>query len=174
MVDSKKSILAWSFYDWANSAFATTVMAGFFPVFFKEYWSTTDNVTLSTWYLGLANSTASILIAALSPFLGAIADQGTAKKKLLILFAFIGIISTGALWIVQQGSWQVAILFYVIASVGFMGGNIFYDSEDTYNSSVLLNRDGIQGFYHKRQLVPLAEHFPFSENFDFLKNINIG
>ena len=128
MVDSKKSILAWSFYDWANSAFATTVMAGFFPVFFKEYWSTTDNVTLSTWYLGLANSTASILIAALSPFLGAIADQGTAKKKLLILFAFIGIISTGALWIVQQGSWQVAILFYVIASVGFMGGNIFYDS----------------------------------------------
>jgi len=128
MVDSKKSILAWSFYDWANSAFATTVMAGFFPVFFKEYWSTTDNVTLSTWYLGLANSTASILIAALSPFLGAIADQGTAKKKLLILFAFIGIISTGALWIVQQGSWQVAILFYVVASVGFMGGNIFYDS----------------------------------------------
>ena len=128
MVDSKKSILAWSFYDWDNSAFATTVMAGFFPVFFKEYWSTTDNVTLSTWYLGLANSTASILIAALSPFLGAIADQGTAKKKLLILFAFIGIISTVGLWIVQQGSWQVAILFYVIASVGFMGGNIFYDS----------------------------------------------
>ena len=79
MIDSKKSILAWSFYDWANSAFATTVMAGFFPVFFKEYWATTDNVTLSTWYLGLANSTASILIAALSPFLGAIADQGTAK-----------------------------------------------------------------------------------------------
>ena len=79
MIDSKKSILAWSFYDWANSAFASTVMAGFFPVFFKEYWATTDNVTLSTWYLGLANSTASILIAALSPFLGAIADQGTAK-----------------------------------------------------------------------------------------------
>tara|TARA_Y100000994_G_scaffold211476_1_gene185820 strand:+ start:4893 stop:6389 length:1497 start_codon:yes stop_codon:yes gene_type:complete len=53
-------------------------------------------------------------------------------------------------------------------------GNIFYDAEDTYNSSVLLNKNGIQGFYHKRQLVPLAEHFPFSENFDFLKNINIG
>ena len=128
MIDSKKSILAWSFYDWANSAFATTVMAGFIPVFFKEYWSTTDNVTLSTWYLGLANSTASILIAALAPFLGAIADQGTAKKKLLIMFAFIGIISTGALWIVQEGNWEIAILFYVIASVGFMGGNIFYDS----------------------------------------------
>ena len=128
MIDSRKSIWAWSFYDWANSAFATTVMAGFFPVFFKEYWSNTDSVTLSTWYLRLANSIASILVAALAPFLGAIADRGTAKKKFLILFAFLGIIGTGSLWIVQQGEWQMAVLFYIISSVGFMGGNIFYDS----------------------------------------------
>ena len=128
MINSQKSILAWSLYDWANSAFATTVMAGFFPVFFKEYWSTTDNVTLSTWYLGLGNSIASILVAALAPFLGAIADRGTAKKKLLIFFAFLGIIATGGLWIVNQGHWQMAILFYIIASIGFMSGNIFYDA----------------------------------------------
>ena len=128
MINSKKSILAWSLYDWANSAFATTVMAGFFPVFFKEYWSTTDSVTLSTWYLGLSNSIASILVAVLAPFIGAIADRGTAKKKLLIFFAFLGIIATGGLWIVNQGHWQIAILFYIIASIGFMAGNIFYDS----------------------------------------------
>ena len=128
MINSKKSILAWSLYDWANSAFATTVMAGFFPVFFKEYWSTTDSVTLSTWYLGLGNSIASILVAALAPFIGAIADRGTAKKKLLIFFAFLGIIATGGLWIVNQGHWQMAILFYIIASIGFMSGNIFYDA----------------------------------------------
>ena len=128
MINSKKSIIAWSLYDWANSAFATTVMAGFFPVFFKEYWSTTDNVTLSTWYLGLGNSIASILVAALAPFIGAIADRGTAKKKLLIFFAFLGIIATGGLWIVNQGHWQMAILFYIIASIGFMSGNIFYDA----------------------------------------------
>ena len=128
MINSNKSILAWSLYDWANSAFATTVMAGFFPVFFKEYWSTTDSVTLSTWYLGLGNSIASIIVAALAPFIGAIADRGTAKKKLLIFFAFLGIIATGGLWIVNQGHWQIAILFYIIASIGFMAGNIFYDS----------------------------------------------
>ncbi|MEA1881736.1 MAG: MFS transporter [Candidatus Marinimicrobia bacterium] len=128
MIDSRKSIWAWSFYDWANSAFATTVMAGFFPVFFKEYWSNTDSVTLSTWYLGLANSIASIIVAALAPFLGAIGDRGTAKKKFLILFAFLGVIGTGALWMVGQGQWQMAVLFYIIASVGFLGGNIFYDS----------------------------------------------
>lgn len=128
MTDSNKSIWAWSFYDWANSAFATTVMAGFFPVFFKEYWSNTDSVTLSTWYLGIANSIASIIVAALAPFLGAVADKGTAKKKFLILFAFLGVIGTGALWMVARGHWQMAVSFYVIASVGFLGGNIFYDS----------------------------------------------
>ena len=58
-------------------------MAGFFPLFFEKYWSTTESVTLSTLYLGLANSIASIIVAALAPFLGAIADRGTAKKKFL-------------------------------------------------------------------------------------------
>ena len=128
MIDSKKSIWSWALYDWANSAFATTVMAGFFPVFFKEYWSNTDSVTLSTWYLGLANSIASIVVAAIAPFIGAIADRATAKKKFLILFAFLGIISTGALWIVKQGEWEMAVLFYVFGSIGFSAGNIFYDS----------------------------------------------
>ena len=98
-------------------------MAGFFPVFFKEYWSNTDSVTLSTWYLGLANSIASIVVAAIAPFIGAIADRGTAKKKFLILFAFLGIISTGALWIVKQGEWEMAVLFYVFGSIGFAAGN---------------------------------------------------
>ena len=46
----------WAMYDWANSAFATTVMAGFFPVFFKQYWNAGVPVTESTFRLGLANS----------------------------------------------------------------------------------------------------------------------
>ena len=53
-------------------------------------------------------------------------------------------------------------------------GNVIQNDLDFYNSSVLLNRNGINGIYNKRQLVPIAEHFPFSENFDFLKNINLG
>ena len=127
-LDQRKSIWSWALYDWANSAFATTVMAGFFPLFFKEYWADPGNPNESTFYLGMANSIASIIIAALAPFLGAIADRGTAKKKLLFLFAFLGIIMTGGLWIVAQGHWQMAALFYVLAAMGFAGGNIFYDS----------------------------------------------
>ncbi len=128
MLDNKKSIRSWAFYDWANSAFATTVMSGFFPLFFKKYWSGAENTAESTYYLGLANSVASIIVAALAPFLGAIADRGTAKKKFLLTFAFLGIIMTGGLWMVQQGQWQMAIIFYILATVGFSGGNIFYDS----------------------------------------------
>jgi len=115
-------------YDWANSAFATTVMAGFFPVFFKSYWANQANVEESTFYLGLANSFSGIIVAALAPFLGAIADRGSAKKKLLFTFAFLGIVMTGGLWFVQQGFWQMAVLLYILATVGFSGGNIFYDS----------------------------------------------
>ena len=115
-------------YDWANSAFATTVMAGFFPLFFKAYWADPDYPLESTFYLGMANSIASIIVALFAPFLGAIADQGTAKKKFLFTFAYLGIVMTGGLWIVDKGYWQMAVLFYVLAALGFSGSNIFYDS----------------------------------------------
>jgi MFS transporter, UMF1 family len=124
----RKSVISWALYDWADSAFATTVMAGFFPVFFKEYWSDPRASGESTFYLGLANSVASVIVAALSPVLGAIADRGSSRKKFLMLFTFLGVVMTGSLWMVGQGQWQMAVLFYVCASVGFSGGNIFYDS----------------------------------------------
>lgn len=128
MVDEKRSIWGWALYDWANSAFTTTVMAGFFPLFFKFYWANPDNPTESTFYLGMANSLGAIIVAALAPFLGAIADRATAKKKFLFTFAFLGILMTGGLWFVAQGHWQMAILLYVLGTVGFSGANIFYDS----------------------------------------------
>ena len=125
---NRKKVWSWVFYDWANSAFSTTVMAGFFPIFFEKYWSNPDDVIQSTYQLGWANSLASIFIAAISPFLGAVADRGSAKKKFLFFFAYLGILMTGGLWMVGQGEWQMAIVFYVVASIGFLGGNIFYDS----------------------------------------------
>lgn len=66
----RKAIFGWSMYDWANSAFATTVMAGFFPVFFKQYWSVGADATLSTARLGLANSIAGVLVAMAAPSSG--------------------------------------------------------------------------------------------------------
>ena len=125
---NRKKVISWAFYDWANSAYSTTVMAGFFPIFFEKFYSNPDDVIQSTYQLGLANSISSIFIALVSPFLGAIADRGSAKKKLLITFAFLGVLMTASLWFVEQGEWQLAVFFYVIATIGFMAGNIFYDS----------------------------------------------
>ncbi|MFA6618245.1 MAG: MFS transporter [Candidatus Neomarinimicrobiota bacterium] len=128
MLDQKRSIWSWAMYDWANSAFATTVMAGFFPIFFGVYWSAGVSGIDTTARLGFANSIASLVVALIAPFLGAIADKSSSKKKFLFTFAFIGIIMTGGLFMVHQGQWQVAAFMYIIATIGFSGGNIFYDS----------------------------------------------
>ena len=127
-LDEKKAIFGWGMYDWANSAFATTVMAGFFPIFFKQFWCTGADVTLSTARLGLANSIAGIMVAVAAPFLGAISDRGGTKKRFLIFFAYMGVVMTSALYMVSKGNWPLAIFLYVMANIGFSGGNIFYDS----------------------------------------------
>ncbi len=126
--DNKKTIFGWGMYDWANSAFATTIIAGFFPVFFKEFWSTGVDTTVSTARLGVANSIAGIIVALLAPLLGAIADKGTSKKKFLLFFAYMGVVMTSSLYMVSKGNWPLAIMLYVFASIGFSGGNIFYDA----------------------------------------------
>ncbi|RPH50294.1 MAG: MFS transporter [Desulfobacteraceae bacterium] len=128
MQKNRKAVIGWALYDFANSAFATTVMAGFFPVFFKQYWSFGADVNLSTARLGLGNSIASMIIALMAPLLGAIADKGSIKKKFLIFFAYMGAIMTASLYLVQKGDWILAVFIYSFAIIGFAGANIFYDS----------------------------------------------
>jgi len=123
-----KVVWGWVMYDWANSAFATTVMAGFFPIFFKQYWSYGADVNLSTAQLGFGNSLASLFVALMAPVLGAIADKGSVKKKLLLLFAYLGVLMTAGLFLVQKGQWGLAIFIYVMGVIGFSGANVFYDS----------------------------------------------
>jgi len=127
-LDRPRTVWSWAVYDWANSAFACTVMAGFFPLFFKAYWADPNDPVTSTFWLGVANSSASIIIAMLAPVLGAIADRGSMRKGFLLCFAFLGVVMSGGLWLVGQGQWQLAVFFYVAATIGFMGGNTFYDS----------------------------------------------
>ena len=123
-----RQVISWALYDWANSAFATTVLAGFFPLFFKKYWSAGSDVTVSTFQLGVANATASLLVAVLAPVLGAIADRSGARKRYLILFAGMGVVMTGSLALVAEGQWPVAVIIYLFGLVGFSGANVFYDA----------------------------------------------
>lgn len=116
------------FYDWANSAFATVVIAGFFPVFFREFWSRGQASADITFHLGLANSAASLAIVVAAPLLGAVADSGGLKKRLLLGFATLGVAMTAALYSLQVGQWQPAATLYALSAIGFMGANVFYDS----------------------------------------------
>ena len=124
----RKQLWAWALYDWGNSAFATTVMAGFFPFFFKQYWSLGADPAQSTLRLGAANSIASIIVAACAPVLGAIADRGSAKKRLLIVFTALGALMSGSLCFIPDGGWLTAAVAYAAATVGFAGSMVFYDS----------------------------------------------
>ena len=121
-------MLAWAFYDWANSAFATTVMAGFFPVFFKQYWNAGVVATESTFRLGVTSGLASLLVALLAPVLGAIADRSNSRVRLLMLVTVLGAAATAALALVGQGHWLAAAALYFAASLGFWGGIVFNDS----------------------------------------------
>jgi UMF1 family MFS transporter len=124
----RRAIWGWAIYDWANSAFATTVMAGFFPLFFKQYWSQGVEAPLSTARLGFGNAAASLAVALLAPLLGAIADRGGLRKRFLLLFAALGVLGTALLHGVGAGAWQAALALYALAILGFSGANVFYDA----------------------------------------------
>lgn len=124
----QKKKWAWALYDAGNSAFATVVIAGFFPVFFKTFWSSGSDVTVSTARLGLTNAVAGLVIALLAPVMGAIADSGQTKKRFLSFFTGLGIVGSASLIFVSQGNWQYAAALYAVGVIGFSGANIFYDA----------------------------------------------
>jgi len=127
MKGHRRAIIAWSMYDWANSVYITTVATAFFPFFFKKFWCY-DDTTLSTERLGIGNTAAGIAIAVLSLFLGALADTGRDKKKLLGILMLFGVVSTCLLDVISRGEWMFALVVFSVANVGFSISCLFYDS----------------------------------------------
>ncbi len=123
-----RAVASWAMYDWANSAFSTTVMAGFVPVLFKHYWNAGVDASTSSFRLGLTNSIASLVVALIAPALGAIADAGGTRKRFLVASAGIGILATTWLFFVGQGDWASAAVIYAAGVVGFSASMIFYDA----------------------------------------------
>ena len=123
-----KKIFSWAIYDWANSAFFTTVVAGFFPVFFKKFWSGEGDAVLSTERLGWVLAISGFLLAVLSPTLGVVSDKRRSKKKLLFSTMILGVICTGGLYWVKQGDWAMASLLYGTALFMCSASATFYDS----------------------------------------------
>jgi len=125
----KKIINAWCMYDWANSAFATTIMAAVLPTYYGAVAGAgLQPANMATVYWGYTSSIALLIGAVLAPTLGAVADYLGAKKRFLAIFALLGIFFTSLLVLVGRGDWLLASILYVLGELGFSGSIVFYDS----------------------------------------------
>jgi UMF1 family MFS transporter len=121
----KSVIRAWTMYDWANSAFATTIMGAIMPVYFATYIAAGQSVPI--W--GAAVAIGSLIAALLGPILGGIADFKASKKLFLGIFAGIGILCTAVLFFVMgPEQLTLSIILYIVGAIGFAGSLVFYDS----------------------------------------------
>lgn len=124
----RRPIYAWAIYDWANSAFATVVLAGFFPILFRDYFSAGREDADITLALGIANSVGAAIIILLAPFVGALSDAYGRRKLPLAFCVITGALATAALAYLDEGAWRLAAMVYVVATVAFSLGNVFYDA----------------------------------------------
>ena len=125
----KRRIWAWTMYDWANSAFATTILAAVLPIYFSQVaGATLPSATVATTYWSTGLSLSLVIIAVLSPILGTVSDVMRGKKRFLAIFAGLGIITTALLVLVGTGDWVLASIFGILGRIGFSGANTFYDA----------------------------------------------
>ncbi len=125
----KRRISAWTLYDWANSAFATTILAAVLPIYYSQVaGATLASPTIATAYWSRGLSISILIVAIISPVLGTISDIMRGKKRFLAVFVGIGILSTGLLVLVETGDWMLASILFVLGRVGFSGANVFYDA----------------------------------------------
>lgn len=123
-----KIINAWCMYDWANSAFATTIMAAMFPPFYRSMVTAAGRGEDATAYWGYTTSVALLLIAILAPVLGAISDYTGGKKRYVTFFAVLGIVGTGLFAFLGDDTYILGTILFIVGNMGFAGANIFYES----------------------------------------------
>ncbi len=125
---TKQAIWGWSLYDWANSAFATTVLAAFFPLFFRSVYCVGAPSVVVTSRLAWANSASVLVIVVLAPILGTLADASARRKWALALGMLLGSAATAYLALVGRGDWFTAAVVFALANIGFLLSNVFYDA----------------------------------------------
>ena len=123
-----KKIISWALYDWANSAFALSVLAVLFPLFLGSYWSAGSTGSQVTARLAWVTAGSSAIVAILAPVFGTIADAGGYRKQFLLVLALLGATMTAMLGLVGEGNWPWALGLYLVASFGFYSSTVFYDS----------------------------------------------
>ena len=115
-------------YDLANSAFQTTIIAAVFPIYYNRVVAADLPPADATSRFAWATTIAILIVAVVAPLLGAIADFAAMKKKLLAVFVAIGASATVAMFWIERGDWQFALVLFVIGNVGVAGSIVFYES----------------------------------------------
>jgi UMF1 family MFS transporter len=124
-----RRIRAWTLYDWANSAFATTILAAVLPIYYSQVaGASLSSPAIATAYWSRGLSIAILIVAVISPVLGTISDIMRGKKRFMAVFAGLGILSTGLLVLVGTGDWMLASILFILGRIGFSGANVFYDA----------------------------------------------
>ncbi len=116
-IKHKRSIRAWTLYDWGNSAFATTIMAAVYPVFYTSVATAGLPAHLATAYWGFTTATGALIAAVISPILGAMADFRGSKKRFLTIFMLLGVTATALLYFVRTGDWLLGSLFFIFGNI---------------------------------------------------------
>lgn len=125
---NRPELRAWAMYDWANSAFQSTVITAVFPPFFSSFAAAGLPAAIATARFAWATTIAVTITAVLGPILGAIADYRAIKKKMLALFVAIGVIATMTMATIDRGEWAYAAALFMIANVAIASSFVFYDS----------------------------------------------
>ncbi len=125
----KRRIWAWTMYDWANSAFATTILAAVLPIYYSQVaGATLPSASVATAYWSTGLSISLFIVAILSPVLGTVSDVMRGKKHFLALFIGMGTVATGLLVLVETGDWLLASILFILGRIGFTAANVFYDA----------------------------------------------
>jgi UMF1 family MFS transporter len=124
----RPELRAWALYDWANSAFWTTIIAAVFPIYFTRVAAAELPPASATARFATATTLAMVAVAVLSPVLGAMADFAGWKKKMLGAFVAIGVVATAAMYFIGRGDWELALLLFAVGNIGVTGSLVFYES----------------------------------------------
>jgi UMF1 family MFS transporter len=124
----RRDLRAWAMYDWANSAYQTTIIAAIFPVYFANVIAADLADADATSRYAWATTIAVVIVAVVAPLLGAIADYAGVKKKMLAAFMLMGVASTLAMYWIGRGDVTLALALFVIGNIGVAGSIVFYES----------------------------------------------
>lgn len=117
--------IAWYLYDFGNSAYASIVLLAVYAAYFKN---TVVGGAQGSFLWGISVGIAMLVVALISPLLGAIADYSSTKKRMLVFFTSTSVLFTGLLFFVQKGDVMMGMVFFIFAEIGYRGGQIFYNA----------------------------------------------